>query len=42
MLGGMPPLGQVLLQYGRGSMANNVPALYASVLSIIPGELNLQ
>ena len=27
-----------MLQYDRGSIFNYVPALYASVLSLIPGE----
>lgn len=38
MLGGMPPLGQVMLQYDCWSVFNYVPALYASVLPPIPGE----
>ena len=27
-----------MLQYGRGNVSDNVPALYASILSLVPGE----
>lgn len=38
MLGSMPSLGQVMLQYDRGGVFNYVPALYASILPLISGE----